>query len=147
MRSPIGTFATLILGAVLLSPDAAHAYDALESGDYSIHYNALSTELLPPQVAKVYGIERSRNRGIVNVAVRKGEGVGRAVEAKISATATNLNGQLQQIDMRELTDRDAIYYIGEFSISGHETFDFVLEITPEGSRTRTIEFRREFFGS
>ena len=49
---------------------AVYAENAETFGDYTIHYNALSTESLSPDIAKTYGIRRSKNRGLVNIAVR-----------------------------------------------------------------------------
>ena len=47
--------------AVILSTTAS-AQQAQQFEDYSIHYNALNSSLISPEVAKVYGIRRSDSR-------------------------------------------------------------------------------------
>ena len=36
-------------------------------GDYELHYNAVRSDLLRPEVARAYAIERSANRVLLNV--------------------------------------------------------------------------------
>lgn len=118
--------------------------------DYMIHYNAINTSLLQPEVAKQYKINRSKNRALLNISVRK-KGAGKmtqdtAVVATVKATVTNLNQQLQEINMREIREGDAIYYIGEFRVSDKETLDFVVTVDAENQgKEHQIKFRQEFF--
>ncbi len=117
-------------------------------GDYQIHYNALSTNLIEPSVARAYNIIRSKNRALVNVAVlRRVMGTPlQPVRAKVTVEAVNLNAQLRTIDIRELNDGGAIYYIGEIPVGHNETLNFKLEVTPEGeSTTHTTNFKQEFY--
>ena len=59
-------------GSVPTEPPEASSKDF---GDYVIHFNAISTELLQPDVARAYSITRSRNRAMLNVSIiRKVEG-------------------------------------------------------------------------
>lgn len=127
----------------------AIAQQAQEFGDYVIHYSAMNTSLLTPEVAKAYGIRRSDSRGMINISVLKstGEGSSTAVNAAVTASGRNLTGQTRTVDMREIDDGDgAIYYIGELSVRNMETFDFTLEVTPEGnSKPYTVRFRQQFY--
>ena len=52
---------------------------------------------------------------------------------------------LRKIDLREVTEQNAIYYIGELAISDGETLDFNVSVKPEGGDERILEFRKEFF--
>ena len=48
--------------------------------------------------------------------------------------------------MREITDGDAIYYIGDFRVTHQETLNFTLQVTPEGStESYTARLSQEFF--
>jgi hypothetical protein len=38
-------------------------------GDFVVHFSALSTEQIPPDIAKTYDIVRSKNRAMLNVSV------------------------------------------------------------------------------
>lgn len=139
---------TLILLAALTSLPAI-AQQAMEFGDYTIHYNALNSSLITPGVAKAYGIRRSASRALINISVLKKDGMQAtiAVKAAVTATGRNLTGQTRKIDMREISDGDgAIYYIGELSVRNMETFDFTVLVTPEGNvKPYTVKFRQQFF--
>ena len=50
------------------SAQPAAASDA-DIGDHVVHFSAQSTDQLPPEVARAYGIVRSKNRAMLNVSV------------------------------------------------------------------------------
>jgi len=139
---------TITLFAVLTSLPAI-AQQAQEFGDYVVHYNALSSSLLTPEVAKAYGIRRSDSRALINISVLKntGEQTATAVKAVVSTSGRNLTGQTRNVEMREVDDGDgAIYYIGELSVRNMETFDFTAVVTPEGqSKPLNVKFRQQFY--
>jgi hypothetical protein len=126
----------------------ALAQQAQEFGEYSVHYNALNSSLLTPEVAKAYGIRRSDSRALVNISVLKNaeNQATTAVKANVTATGRNLTGQSRNIEMREINDGDAIYYIGELSVRNMETFSFTVNVMPEGqTKTFLVEFRQQFY--
>lgn len=136
------------LGLLILSA-TAQAQQARDFGDYVVHYNALNTDLLSPQVAQQYGIRRSSSRAMLNVTVlekQPGE-PGNPVRAAVEGSAKNLTGQIRDIEFREIEESaDAIYYIGELSVRNMETFDFTVRVTPEGAdETLTVKFRQQFY--
>ena len=117
-------------------------------GDYVVHFNAQATSMLPPEVARAYGIQRSSNRAMLNVTViRKVQGsTGTPVRASVSVDASNLTGQLKDLDMREVTEGDAIYYIGELSVANRETLIFDISARPEGVEDPLrVRFRQQFY--
>lgn len=132
----------------LFCASTAWAENSQDFGDYVVHFNALSTNLLPPAVTKQYGIKRSKNRGMINIAVlTKMLGTtGKPVAAKVTASATNLTGQSRDIRLREIREATAIYYIGEFPVTNEETFRFKVNVTPENSsETYEVNFKQQFF--
>ena len=139
---------TLALVAVLSSFTAV-AQQAQQFDDYSIHYNALNSSLISPEVAKAYGIRRSDSRALINVSVLKNieNQSPLAVKAVVTASGRNLTGQTRVVEMREISEGgDAIYYIGELSVSNMETFDFTVLVTPEGkSNPFNVKFRQQFY--
>ncbi len=118
-------------------------------GDYDLHFNAVRTDQLTPDVARTYGIERSTNRVLLNVALLHRLAAGEAprpAEGAVSVNAYNLSGQLRTLEMRRITEGDAIYYIGEMPIIGTELLRFDISVTPSGqSQAFTARFQREFF--
>jgi hypothetical protein len=123
----------------------AFAENSQPIGNYIVHYNALSTETLPPTVAKAYGITRSKNKGLLNISIlRKGAGF-QGVEADINVSATNLTGQLRNIELRKIVEQNAVYYISEFSVSDRETLDFSIQVKTADNQTGNIKLRQQFF--
>jgi len=139
---------TLILATALTSLSAI-AQQAQKFGDYTVHYNALSSSLITPEVAKAYGIRRSDSRALINISILKSakDQPTTAVQAKVTASGRNLTGQTRNVDMREINDGDdAIYYIGELSVRNMETFDFTVVVLPEGQdKPFNVKFRQQFY--
>jgi hypothetical protein len=117
----------------------------IDIGDHIVHFSAQSTDQLPPDVARAYGIVRSKNRAMLNVSVIK-EGTTIAVPADITVRTVNLAGQLKNVTMRKIEEQEAIYYIGETAVANHETLVFNISITPEGATVASdVRFTREFY--
>jgi hypothetical protein len=128
-------------------PTAQPAEDSFRDfGSYEVHYNAVRTDSLTPEIARNYGIERSTNRVMLNVTVlRKDAAARKPVPAEVKVDARNLNEQLKDLELRRISEGEAIYYIGEVSISGTEILVFDITVTPEGTQTPlTVKFTREF---
>ena len=118
-------------------------------GDLEIHYNAIRSDQLTPEVARAYGIERSPARVLLNVAMltKTPGGAAKPVDGTVSASAHNLNGQLKSLAMRRVQEGPAVYFIGEVGISGEEILVFNIDVEPAtGGGRRTVQFKREFFG-
>ena len=115
-------------------------------GSYEVHYNAVRTDSLTPEIARNYGIERSTNRVMLNVTVlRKDAGARKPVPAEVKVDARNLNEQLKDLELRRISEGEAIYYIGEVSISGTEILVFDISVTPSGTQAPlSVKFTREF---
>ncbi|NNF52230.1 MAG: DUF4426 domain-containing protein [Gammaproteobacteria bacterium] len=135
---------------------AAEAPATLDShrdfGDYRIHFNALSTDSLAPQVAMAYGIVRSKSRAMLNISVmrREDEGLGTPVKGKVTVNASNLSGQLKVIKVREIVEGEgsssAIYYIGELPVADGETLIFDVAVVPENETSSyRLRFQKQFF--
>ena len=133
---------------LLLLSAGVTAENSQDFGQYVVHFNALSTDQLPPAVTREYGITRSRNRGMLNIAVLKkvmGTTV-TPVAANAQASATNLTGRKTDIKLREIREATAIYYIGEFGITNEETLDFQVKVKPDGSDKQfTVQFQQQIF--
>jgi hypothetical protein len=117
-------------------------------GNYEVHFNAVRTDTLTPEVARAYGIQRSTNRVMLNVTVLHKEAdraPRKPVEADVKVDAYNLNGQLKNLQLRRVSEGEAIYYIGEVSISGAEILVFDISVTPTGEAAPlSLKFKREF---
>jgi predicted small lipoprotein YifL len=163
MLKRVARFFPLVLTCALLAlqgcgrdgPSPTEAQTAAPSepthkdfGGFEVHYNALRTDQLAPDVARAYGIERSANRVMLNVSLlrKNPDGSTTPVDGKVTATAYNLNGQLKDLEMRRITEGASFYFIGEVGISGAEIIVFDIGAVPSGQESKySVQFKREFF--
>src|SRR5262245_54330924 len=72
-------------------------------GNLELHYNAVRADQIPAEVARAHGIERAKNRVMLNVTLLRKSSEGqprKPVKAAVSVDAYNLNGQLKNMEMR-----------------------------------------------
>ena len=119
----------------------------IDIGDHVVHYNAQTTDLLSPQVARAIDVVRSKNRAMVTVSVLD-KSTGASVPAEFTVRTVNLAGQLKNVTMKRVPEQEAIYYIGTTGIANRETLTFNISITPEGAtKASDVSFTREFFSN
>lgn len=121
---------------------------ARDFGDYVVYFNALNTDSLTPDVAREYGIVRSKSRAMLNVSIHKKQENGQtvAVTGAVAASAINLTGQLKPMTLREIREGEAIYYIGELAITDAEILVYTIDVTPSNESSRfTVRFKKQFF--
>ena len=136
----------LALITIVFAP-VVQAEKAEKFGNIEVHYNAmLSTDLLP-EVAKNYKIDRSPTRGIVTISVlrKNAMGVTQPIPAKLTAYMVNLSNQLGSIDMREIKEGSAVYYLGEFRVVPPNTLKFTVAVEAEGEPKREVSFTQKFY--
>ncbi|MGD8708821.1 MAG: DUF4426 domain-containing protein [Ectothiorhodospiraceae bacterium] len=133
----------LTLALLVSQPALAERFQSF-AGGYQVHYNAVPTGMLDPAVARAYNIPRSRGTGLLTVSLLN---EGKPVRARISALAANMNEQMRVIDMREVREADAVYYIGTFRASQRERLRFQLQVSPAAASVGpfNVEFAQDFF--
>ncbi len=139
---------TLLTGLLLCFPAAADRGERKQVfGDYEVHYIGLTTSFLDAETAAAYDIPRSRKMGFLSISVlKKGAELPVPVKAEITGTRKNLIGQINNIELREITEQDAIYYISNFRFDEEEVYRIALKVTPEGqTRTFDVNFSQQFY--
>lgn len=136
-----------LIGALFIAMiNNVYAEKSKDYGDYIVHYNAFTTDVLQAEIAKQYQIRRSKNRAMINISILKKNDNNSAVTAKVSGTASNLTGQLKSLDIKEIKEGKAIYYISDFSVADRETLDFSVDIKVDGKdKPLKVTFRQQFF--
>lgn len=135
-----------VLTLFLLLSLAASANE-IELDGYTIHYTVVTTDLLSPEVARAYGLSRSRNRALVNIVVMEKDASGsiRSIPARVQGTGVNLNQQSRAMRFREVRDADAYYHLAEIPVRRGEVIDFRLQIRTDGIREPlSVQFRQAF---
>ncbi len=133
-------FSSLFSGSIL-------AENSKTFGDYIVHYNAFRSDTLTPEIAKAYSLTRRNNRMVVNITIQKKDGdTTKPVKAKVKGFASNLTGQIKDLEFKQILDGEAIYYLAQSQVSNRETLKFDIKITPEGETlVAKINFNQKFY--
>jgi hypothetical protein len=122
----------------------ASSNNSVTVDDYTVYFNAYNSSLLQPDVAKAYGLVRSKNRGVLSIVVRHKNG--EHSKADVTATVRNLNNQMRKLNMHEAKDGEALYYISDFHFTDKEKLSFEVDVTPRGSKEPIqLNFQQQFF--
>jgi hypothetical protein len=116
-------------------------------GPYELHYSVVNTTFLEPEVASTYGIVRSRQRGLLNLAVREHmpDGSTRGRTMLLQGRTWDLI-QGQPLEFMEVREGEAIYYLAEFKFINEEWRFFEATFRPEGAdETYTFTFKHQLY--
>ncbi len=141
----------VLIGLLLIafSPVSIQAQQAEDLGTHWVHYSTINTSQLTPQVASAIGVQRSASRALLNIAVlrKSADGMDLPVRAQIRVQAVNLAGQRREVELREVVEQDAVYYLGSFRIHNEERMTFRVSVLPEdlSGAPREFSFQQQFF--
>ncbi|REL37449.1 DUF4426 domain-containing protein [Thalassotalea euphylliae] len=131
--------------AFTLTSTTVSAENMKTLGSMDVHYMAIGATFLTPQVAKAYGIERSKYNALINISVMDNTKASKPAKAvAISGTAQNLTGQYKRLDFEEVREGQAIYYLAQLNFRDKEKVKFELTIT-DGSETHELMFNQTFY--
>ena len=123
----------------------ASAENMKKLGSMNVHYMAIGSTFFTPEIAKAYGITRSRYNGLVNISVLDNTKLGNPAKTiSINGQAKNNLGQFKNLEFTEVKEGDAIYYLAQVSYTDEETLHFTLEIT-DGKEQQTLRFSQKFY--
>ena len=132
----------LVIWILLLAP-LVQAEQKEVIGDWEVHYMALTTTFLTPQVAKDYGIVRSRYNGLINISVldRKTK---LAQSVVLTGQARNLLGVIKNLSFQQVKEGNSIYYLAVLPFSDREQYRFEITIN-DGKEQKTLKFQHKFY--
>jgi hypothetical protein len=130
--APVSYMGLLVALCALVFGSSAHA-ESQVFGNYTVHYIAVSTTFLTPDIAEQYNIVRSNRRAFLNIAVirNNADGSTTPVTAVVTGTKSNLLQQSSAITFEEIHEGAAVYYIGQFDFSNAEIIRLSVEVQPE----------------
>lgn len=121
----------------------AQAEQKQQIGPWDVHYIAFNATFLTPDIAKNYGIVRSKYNAVVNISVLDKNSL-QAQKLGIKGTATNMLGQQQQLAFKEVVEGDAVYYLATMSFRNDEHFNFNIELV-QGNQQHQLKFGQVFY--
>jgi uncharacterized protein DUF4426 len=141
------TLFSLFVLFITLFSGSLYAENSKQFGDYIIHYNSFRSDTLTPEIAKAYSLTRRNNRMVVNITVLKKKGDSTIpVKANVSGFASNLTGQIKDLQFKEVHDGEAIYYLAQSQVSNRETLKFDIKATPAGETlVAQVKFNQKFY--
>lgn len=138
---------TLILLLSLLFGLAAQAEQYVDEGRYRVHYAAINTTALTPEVARQFGVSRTRNEILLVLnAQEQVDGRYVPVPATASGTATTLLGHVQKLALRPVREADVHYVVAAFQTLDGEYMTIDARVLPEGADAPLrVRFRQQFY--
>lgn len=130
-----------------LTAGIARAEQYVDLGDYRVHYAALNTTQLAPEVAREFNVSRSDKliMLVLNAQQRIG-GRYESVPATASGTATTLLGHVQSLDLRPVREGDVHYVIASFETLEGEFMTIDARVMPAGAKTPVVvKFKQQFY--
>ena len=133
-----------LAASTLHAADQAGQYQ--QSGRYQIHYMALGTTFLSPEISNNYGIKRSRYNAFVNVSILDTLQQGNpAIRGKITGKAVNLTGNTKTLEFKEVIEGKAIYYIAQLPFRNEERFTISIQSVNRDGLNSKISFKQQFY--
>jgi hypothetical protein len=114
-------------------------------GNMNVHFIAIGSTFLTPEIAKLYDIKRSRYNGLINISVLDNSKQGTpAKRVSITGKAKNNVGQSKKIEFQEITEGSSIYYLAQVRYDNEETIHFDLTIN-DGTEIHQLTFSQKFY--
>jgi len=144
MKNIINKFVLITLFALsVITTSSAENMKKIDG--LNVHYIALGSAFLTPEIAKAYGIERSRYKVLVNISVLDNTQAGNPSKTVfINGKARNDVGQIKSLEFTEVKEGDAVYYLAQVSYTNKETIYFDINITDKGKQ-HNLKFSQKFY--
>lgn len=120
----------------------------VKQGGYVVHYTALASTGITPEVARQFGIKRSGNYALLVLNAQRETAAGKtqSIPATASGTVRNLIGHTQELELRQAEEGGVHYLLAEFQALNQEYLTFALQITPQGApEPIPLKFQQQFY--
>ncbi|MDC8832592.1 DUF4426 domain-containing protein [Alteromonas gilva] len=128
---------------LLLCSWQASAEQKVQLGEWDVHYIVVNSTFFSADIARQYGIVRSKYNALVNISVLDSD-TQKAQTVSMQGTATNLLGTEKPLTFKKVQEGDAIYYLAVFSFRNDETYRFNIEVR-RGDTAETLTFKQKMF--
>ena len=136
-------FLSFSFAVMLIFSSQANAEQKQVLGSWDVHYIALNSTFLSPDVAKKYGIVRSKFNALINISVLDREEKS-AQSVILTGKAKNLMGVVKKLTFKQVKEGKAIYYLAVLSFSDLEQYRISINIS-DGLEQKTLKFQHKFY--
>lgn len=150
MRSFSHTFfitLSLLAFSFSLTTQASEPQLVQQFDNYDVHYSIFNTSFLTPEIAKSYGITRSKNQALINIAVirQNKDGSSEGVAAIVKGTVRDLI-HTNDLDFFPVREEKAIYYLSPLRISDNQDVYFDISVQPDPNRSAYhLKFKKRLY--
>lgn len=137
-------FKFLLTALLLTFSFVSHAEQKQDFANLEVHYIALPSDFLTPQIATQYGLERSKYIGLVNISVLDKKQQKVAIDADLIGSGRNLIGQTTQLKFKKIEEGKSIYYIASYPFTNEEIVKFDVQIKAQ-KQTHRLKFQHKFY--
>jgi hypothetical protein len=134
---------SLLVALGLIFSSQVNAEQKQVLGSWDVHYIALNSTFLTPEVAKQYGIVRSKFNALINISVLDRQDK-TAQSVILTGNARNLIGVVKKLTFKQVTEGKAIYYLAVLPFSDLEQYRISIDIN-DGLEQRTLKFQHKFY--
>jgi len=131
--------ALLTLVSQLTFAEQKHDFANLE-----VHYIALPSMFIEPEIATQYGLKRSKYVGLVNISILDKARQSMPIEADLIGVGRNLIGQTEQLTFQKIQEGKSIYYIATYPFINEEIVKFEVQIKALG-KTNLLKFQHKYY--
>ncbi len=137
---------TLLFIGTLFFSSFSVAGQFKDIGTLEVHYSALNSTFISPDVAKQYGITRSKIYALINISILDKAKAGKpAIPAAITGKVKNLLGNTRTLNFKEIKEGKSIYYLAEMPFDQGEKYQFDIDIKAQGNRAGKLTFQQVFY--
>ena len=112
-------------------------------GDWDVHYIAITSTFLSPQIARANDIVRSGKTALINISVLDSRNQ-KAQEVQMTGTARNLLGTTKPLSFKQVKEGEAIYYLATVPFSHKEVLRFDIDIQ-QGKTKQNLKFQQTMY--
>ena len=120
-----------------------HAEQVHRFASHEVHYIIIPTTFIESEIAAQYDVARARNRALINVSILDDNK--EAVTGSVSGSSSNLLGQTQYFEFRQVREGDAIYYLAELLHSDQELHRVTLDVALDTGQKDQIKFNQKMY--
>jgi uncharacterized membrane protein len=117
-------------------------------GGYTVHYNVFNSKDIPASIAANYQLARGKDFALINISLTKTQNgqTSLGLPAAITLKAINLMQQVKVIELKEIKEPEATYYMAALRHTNEEDLRFELSVLPEGeSKPLQLSFTRRLY--
>lgn len=137
--------------ATLPALTAAQNQEVSETGltrfdKHTVYHSVFSSTAIKPRIAELYGITRTGNQMLVNVALVSNDREFGGEAAKVSGSVSNLLQQRRELNFKTIDEGNVIYYLAPLRVTERDTLHFTLHVEPEsGAPAYEVKFSKRVY--